>query len=492
MYTRLFETGIQRKSLREASFGTQVKDKLFKIFGSLLSKRTGKTVYTSGMLMDVFQRDGKLFGGVMYDLGDSGERVRINVDMDDSSTRPYSVDYWPDDSRTDYQPFVSMLIPADSNLVDMMADITSLVKSKGRAFMIEAVTPNTIASVESWVNQNGYDIPYILKTNILDLFNDYNSQSPTPLDMNDFGISLNKYLGKMGVPHTKAKRFRGLIAKANAGPVQNAGTPGNPVVVKPGPAKPVLSAREKEVQQNLDEFLVADSDLKGSIDVLETLVRDVGSGSLFGLLVTGTPGIGKSYTTLKILKDEFGMSPNIDFMYLKGGKMTATGLYMQLHDNRDKLIIIDDNDSIWSDSDAINMLKGALEVEGPRTVSNSTKPIKGYDNVFDFGGQIIFITNLRGPDLSKAEPVLDRLSSVNFDISQESLIAYVEEMLDKIYQHVDMEIKIKVFEWFKLMGPSYKSTATKGLSIRGYTKTLDIVLRGHSEKSWKRLSLKTL
>lgn len=494
MYKSIFENKNIKKSFREASFGTQVKDKIFKIFASLLSKRIGKQVLTSAMIMDLFKRDGHFFGGVMYSIGNNGERMRVNVDMDDASTRPYCIDYWPDSSKTDDYPFVSVEIPVNMNLVQMMDYMTNLIKSKGRVGIEEAVNNNTIKAVQDWMNGAGYDVDYILKADILDLMNDYSSSGSMPLNLNDFATSLNKILGKLGIAHTKVKRFRHLLRTDSSNPNPQVRQSSNtPVATKPGTATKVLSAQELLIQENLAKYRILDTDLKGSIRLLSKLVRDVGSGGLFGLLVTGTPGIGKTYTTEKILKDEFGMTNGLDYLMVSGGKMTSTGLFITLHDNRDKLIVIDDNDSVWSDTDATNMLKGALQTEGDRIVSSMNKDImKNYETPFGFEGQIIFITNLVGSDLSKAEPVLDRIPQVHFNISQESLISYVEEMLANIYKHIDMEIKIEVFEWFKLMGPTYKSSATKGLSIRSYTKTLDLVLRGHKEDDWKELALSTL
>jgi hypothetical protein len=503
MYTSLFNKNV-KVPLREASFGTQVKDKIFKIFASLLSKRVGKPVLTSAMIMDLFKRDGHFFGGVMYSIGHSGERMRVNVDMDDASTRPYCIDYWPDNTRTDDHPYVSIQVPVNMNLIQMLDYMTNLIKKKGKVGLDEAANAKTIKSVESWMDARGYDVNYILQTDILDLMNDYNSSGIMNLGLDDFAVSTNKILTKNGVAYAKVKKFRHLLRDPNLMAAASAGQSGpapqpmsqnvnQPTAIKPGPAKKVLSARELEIQKNLELYQIKETDLKGRIRLLSTLTRDVASGSLYGLLVTGTPGIGKTFTVEKILKEEFGMTDGVDYLMLSGGKMTATGLFIALHDNRDKLIIIDDNDTVWFDDASVNMLKGALQTQGSRTVTNnSAQIIKNYETPFIFGGQLIFITNLVGADLSAADPVLDRIPKVHFNISQESLLLYVEEMLDKIYNHIDINLKIEIFKWFELMGPSFPSTKDKGLSIRTYTKTLDIVLRGHPEEVWKELALTTL
>jgi hypothetical protein len=507
MYNSLFENSrYGLVPLREASFGTQAKDKMFKIFGSLLSKRIGKSVDTSGMLMDLFNRDGQTFGGIFYYIGDAGERLRINISMDGESSRPYSIDYWPDDSLTDDTAFVSIEIPVTMNLVQMMDYMTNVVKEKGRIplddgsdldFMGEAVTPQTIDLVTDWIEQSGYDIPYLLKMKAEPLLNDYNASGSVEMDMEDFGGSLNKYLQSQGVHYAKLKRFRRGANKPKGGAASPTSKPKSktkPVATKPSVSKPVLTAAEKELEDEVTEFTVLDTDLKGSIELLEEAIRDIGANLARGVLVTGTPGIGKTYTTQEILNKEFGLSPGIDYHLTGAGSMTPAKLFKLLHDNRDKLIVVDDNDALWSEQAAVNMIKGALQSEGPRLVeSGSSRPMEGYEDPFEFGGQIIFISNLKDSQFGLAEPVLDRMNyHIHFNISTESLMSYVEEMLARIYKHVDMEIKIMAFEWFKKHGHRYKSAKKKGLSIRAYTKTLNLIVSGKSEKTWKRLSLSVL
>jgi hypothetical protein len=503
MYNSLFENNrYGLVPLKEASFGTQVKDKMFKIFGSLLSKRIGKPVYTSAMMMDLFKRDSSVYGGVWYYIGDAGERLRINISMEGDSSRPYSIDYWPSSNYSDDKAFVSIEIPVTMNLVQMMDYMTNVVKEKGRIplddgsdldFMGEAVTPQTIELVTDWIEQSGYDIPYLLKMKAEPLLNDYNASGSVEMDIEDFGGSLNKYLQSNGVHYAKLKRFRRGANKPKGGaasPISKPKSKTKPVATKPSVSKPVLTAKEKLAQQEYEKYKVYDTDLQGSIGLLKDSIRNIASGVIKGVLVTGSPGVGKSYTTQSILKDEFGLTENVDYVLERGGETSTPAFYRLLYDNIDKLIMLDDNDGIWKDQKAVGMIKGALETQGSRMVTSNNLNMGDYPTSFIFEGQLIFITNLVGADLKLASPVKTRVDKIHFNISKEEIIKYIAVILDKIYPNVDIDIKMEVFEWFDLMGDKYASAKEEGVSIRAFTLTLDKRISGMV--NWKQDSLNKL
>lgn len=497
MYNSLFENN--KVSFKEASFGTQVKDRMFQIFGSILSKRIGKSVYSSNIMSDLFSRDGDVFGGVFYYISD-GERLRINVNMGESSTRPYSIDYWPPGKISNNRPFVSVIIPETMNLVEMMSYMTELVKQKGRVSFVESfvleesVSPKTIQDVTDWIISKGYDIPYLLKLKADVLMKDYNSSGFPVLDLEDFGTSLNRYLQSQGVHYAKLKRFRRGANKPKDGKAPKAKpTPKSiktPVAVKPPVSKPVLSQREQKQQEMFSQYKVYNTDLKGTINLLVKLTRRVGSGTLNGLLVMGTPGVGKTYTVKDVLKKDFGMTENVDYVFESGGETSPIAFYRLLYDNSDKLIVMDDNDAIWKNEASVSMIKGALQTEGTRTVTNNKVNVGDYPQRFDFNGQLIFITNLRGADLKLAEPVKTRVGKIVFNISKEEIIRYISSILDKIYPQMDMDVKMEAFEYFDLMGELYTSAADEGLSIRAFTLTLDCIMSG--DPDWKQTALNTL
>ena len=83
--------------------------------------------------------------------------------------------------------------------------------------------------------------------------------------------------------------------------------------------------------------------------------------------IYGAGGVGKTYTVTQVIK-EFA-DPNRVVVY-KGAISGFTGLLQILWQDREgKIIILDDNDAILENINALNLLKGAMENADPRIVS---------------------------------------------------------------------------------------------------------------------------
>jgi len=150
---------------------------------------------------------------------------------------------------------------------------------------------------------------------------------------------------------------------------------------------------------------------------LERLTGMVAKGIQPSLVVTGMPGLGKTYLVKKKL-EEMGLNESRDFVHFKG-RSTAAGLFITLFENRNRVVVFDDCDSVFKDDDAVNMLKAALDSYDSRHISYlSSKPLKDPEgdplpSTFEFTGQIIFISNI---SQSKLDPAIQSRSFVQ-DIS---------------------------------------------------------------------------
>ena len=139
------------------------------------------------------------------------------------------------------------------------------------------------------------------------------------------------------------------------------------------------------------------------------MVADRTSASL---LVTGEGGLGKTYTVNKALKDAglqntgdmIGFGSDDTLMEEQSKKVytvvkgysTAKGLYRTLYENRNRIVIFDDCDSVLRDPVALNLLKGALDSYDKRVISWNAESF-GDDDLprsFEFKGGVIFISNL--------------------------------------------------------------------------------------------------
>jgi len=469
-------------SFKEASFGTESSNKMFSIFRRLLQKRLNKPVFCSNMLLDANIVNDEKTVGMFFHIGVKGKKIRINFLIGGSSFQISSIDFWFDSKLI---PTLNAIVPPDTNLVQMLDQIVQIFneRSIGEFEIIsESVDANLKSKIEEFLIEENISDDQFKRESGAGLYNKFSSWNAgqTP-NTKDFIDTINQICREKGI---STKR---LVTKA--------------IKVIPGKAsKKILSAVEKELEAELAQYRVSEQNLIQSIELLKSLVRGIGIVTN-GILVTGTPGVGKTYSTQEILHKERGLVENVSYRFLSGGSMSARGLFEELHNYRDQLIVIDDNDSIFADQDAVNMLKGALQTQGTRWITYNKASVAGkkdkegnaaYDTPFEFTGQIIMITNLVGKSLSLANPVLDRVNQVHFDISQEDLVQYVEGMLGNIYTHIDLDVKKEVFEFFKKFGPYYKSAKGKGISIRAYTKTLDLVCAGLPEAEWKRLSLNTI
>lgn len=166
-------------------------------------------------------------------------------------------------------------------------------------------------------------------------------------------------------------------------------------------------------------------------------------GTQPSMLVTGMPGVGKTYKITKEF-EKAGMQKDVDFFHAKG-KATAAGMYQTLWDQNGKLILFDDMDSIFKDDNAVNVLKGALDSGDEREVAwISARPLKTPEGEiipqkFGFTGRIIFITNLAQKDLPDA--LKSRSFVIEVALSPEDMVSYIEGMFDKIMPYERVSTK---------------------------------------------------
>lgn len=142
--------------------------------------------------------------------------------------------------------------------------------------------------------------------------------------------------------------------------------------------------KSKEIEARMAAMMAATEVLLDSTSTVNSLV------------ISGAPGIGKTYNLTKRLDiAEASFEWNVTKI---SGKMTTMALYETLYKNRHSacVIVLDDMDSVFESEDAMNLLKGALDT-GKRTISylTSSKYLEenGVPQTFTFNAKVIFITN---------------------------------------------------------------------------------------------------
>lgn len=152
-------------------------------------------------------------------------------------------------------------------------------------------------------------------------------------------------------------------------------------------------------------------------DFVHDVVTMVATKKTPSVIITGEGGLGKSYSVVKALKaaglkDMTEVLAESDigsvivsekcFTIFKGYS-TAKALYRTLYENRNSTIVFDDCDSILKDTDALNVLKGALDSFDKRIISwNSELKDDSIPRMFQFKGSIVFISNMSPEKLDQA------------------------------------------------------------------------------------------
>lgn len=137
--------------------------------------------------------------------------------------------------------------------------------------------------------------------------------------------------------------------------------------------------------------------------MLDRIVDACATGVVRGLVVSGPPGIGKSFgvekqlTAANIFRTVAGQEPKYEIV---SGGVSSIGLYQKLYHNRDKdqVLVFDDSDGILFEEESLNLLKAALNSGDKRRICwNKESRVLASEDIpdsFDFEASIIFLSNI--------------------------------------------------------------------------------------------------
>jgi hypothetical protein len=210
---------------------------------------------------------------------------------------------------------------------------------------------------------------------------------------------------------------------------------------------------------------------------LERLTKMVGRGIQPSLVITGMAGVGKTHLVKETLKG-LGLSESKDFVHFKG-RATAAGLFITLYQNSDKIIVLDDCDSVFKDDDAVNILKAALDSYDTRKISYiSSKPLKDEygDPIpphFEFTGRIIFISNIHQSRLDEAIRSRSFVSDITMNTTQ--MFTRMEQLMEGMERSIPLAAKQKALEIMKSLDAKY---AGIDINLRSFIKAARICAMG--------------
>ena len=184
------------------------------------------------------------------------------------------------------------------------------------------------------------------------------------------------------------------------------------------------------VAHETDEQIV--ERLRLRFEVLKDMTKAVKQGTVRAMIVTGPPGVGKSFGVDEVLSkddlfDTLGQrKPKYEIVK---GAMSAIGLYSKLYQYSEKgnVIVFDDCDSVLLDDLSLNILKAALDTSKKRTISWNTDSRvlrnEGVPDKFEFKAGAIFITNIKFENV-RSKKLQDHLAAL------ESRCHYVDLQMD--------------------------------------------------------------
>jgi len=238
--------------------------------------------------------------------------------------------------------------------------------------------------------------------------------------------------------------------------------------------------------------------------ILEEMTNASISQDIKAMIVSGPPGIGKSYGVEKQLEKAsmFDVISAVDQKYeVVKGAMTPLGLYSTLykHSASGHVLVFDDCDVVLQDDLSLNLLKAALDSGKKRRVCwNADSHLlrrEGIPSSFDFEGSVIFITNLKFNHI-RSKKLQDHLEAL------QSRCHYLDLTLDTLRDKV---LRVKQIAETGELFVDYALSEKQGMEIIDFMQTHKNDLREMSlrmalkiadlctisEKRWKLLAKNT-
>jgi hypothetical protein len=259
-----------------------------------------------------------------------------------------------------------------------------------------------------------------------------------------------------------------------------------------------IRAKELALANETDDEIM--ERLKQRFDILEDMTRAVKKGDVRSMIVTGPPGVGKSFGVEKVLSKHDVFADVANDSKLKKyevvkGAMSAIGLYSKLYNYSDKkcILVFDDCDSVLLDDLSLNILKAALDSSKKRMIHWNTDSrllrSEGVPNSFEFKGGAIFITNIKFEHVrsKKLKDHLEALESrchyldLTIDTEREKLLR-----IKQVIRDCDMLADYALEPWAKMEVVDFIEANAKRmreLSLRMVLKVADI--RVSMPANWK-------
>ena len=263
-----------------------------------------------------------------------------------------------------------------------------------------------------------------------------------------------------------------------------------------------IKVADSAVAHETDEEIIERTRLR--FEILKDMTKAVKSGDVRAMIVTGPPGVGKSFGVEEVLsKDDLfnALGERKPRYEIVKGAMSAIGLYKKLYEFSDSknILVFDDCDSILLDDIALNILKAALDSSKKRTISWNTDSrllrSEGIPDRFEFKGGAIFITNLKFENV-RSKKLQDHLSALEsrchyidlrMDTDREKVLRIKQIVKDGMLNDYDLEdiAKDEIVDFVET-----NRARMRELSLRTVLKVAD--LRKSFPTNWQNMATVTV
>jgi hypothetical protein len=197
------------------------------------------------------------------------------------------------------------------------------------------------------------------------------------------GNSAGLYEGRARIFVANEKSFE-IIGQPNSAAMEHA-------------AEPIIEDPEETDDEVIER-------IRKRFKILDDMTNAAVDGIVRGLIITGPPGVGKSFGIEKIMENaevSAKLTGSNARYGIEKGTASPIGLYKLLYEYHEagSVLVLDDSDTILYDEDSLNLLKAVLDSGKKRKVSwrkeSRTLENESIPNTFEFQGSVIFITNLK-------------------------------------------------------------------------------------------------
>jgi hypothetical protein len=226
---------------------------------------------------------------------------------------------------------------------------------------------------------------------------------------------------------------------------------------------------------------------EAQLEDLENLLKLTISGAANALFVAGRGGVGKTFTTEKILHS-MGLQDGNGYFKNTGSASTA-GIYALLFKYKDSIVFFDDSDDALKDQGSRNLLKAATDTKKVRKLvwnkmgKNIVDPDEDMTDeeileagllprYFEFTGKIIFISNLKLDKLDPDGALRTRSFIVDIDPTEMEIYDFMEKIVGKIQLEDGLDLDQK--ERMRVVSLLRKGTSKQTANLRKLSRGLNM------------------